>query len=93
MRKRDTLGKLGFDSVIISDFGESLKSVITSLIYTDVSTKRVQFITLNQWFDVGLLKEDSSQNIYFPSINKKITTISQIYFLKNSIAIQIRFHF
>ena len=71
LEKRDTLGKLGFDSVIISDFDESLKSVITSLIYTDVNTKRVDFITLNQWFDESLLKEDSSQNIYFPSINKK----------------------
>ena len=71
LEKRDTVGKLGFDSVIISDFDESLKSVITSLIYTDVNTKRVNFITLNQWFDDSLLKEDSSQNIYFPSINKK----------------------
>ena len=71
LEKRDTLGKLGFDSVIISDFDQSLKSVITSLIYTDVTTKRVDFITLNQWFDESLLKEDSSQNIYFPSINKR----------------------
>ena len=71
LKKRDTLGKLGFDSVIISDFDESLKSVITSLIYTDVSTKKVYFITLNQWFDNSLLKEESSQNIYFPSVNKK----------------------
>ena len=36
-----------------------------------MNTKRVDFITLNQWFDESLLKEDSSQNIYFPSINKK----------------------
>ena len=71
LEKKDTIGKLGFDSVIISDFDESLKSVLTSLIYTDVSTKRVHFITMNQWFDDSLLKEDSSQNIYFPSINKK----------------------
>ena len=41
LEKKDTIGKLSFDSVIITDFDESLKSVITSLIYTDVSTKRV----------------------------------------------------
>ena len=83
LEKRDTLGKLGFDSVIISDFDESLKSVITSLIYTDVSTKRVHFITLNQWFDDSLLKEDSSQNIYFPSINKKnYDNFSNLFFKK-----------
>ena len=83
LEKRDTMGKLGFDSVIISDFDESLKSVITSLIYTDVSTKRVYFITLNQWFDNTLLKEDSSQNIYFPSINKKnYDSFSNLFFKK-----------
>ena len=93
LEKRDTLGKLGFDSVIISDFDESLKSVITSLIYTDVSTKKVYFITLNQWFDESLLKEDSSQNIYFPSINKKnYDNFSNLYFKKfNSYPNQISF--
>ncbi len=83
LEKRDTIGKLGFDSVIISDFDESLKSVITSLIYTDVSTKKVYFITLNQWFDDSLLKEDSSQNIYFPSVNKKnYDNFSKLFFKK-----------
>ena len=93
LEKRDTLGKLGFDSVIISDFDESLKSVITSLIYTDVNTKRVHFITLNQWFDDSLLKENSSQNIYFPSINKKnYDNFSNLFFKKfNSYPNQISF--
>ena len=31
--KRDTLGGINFDSVIIADFDESLKSVATSLLY------------------------------------------------------------
>ena len=93
LEKKDTLGKLGFDSVIISDFDESLKSVITSLIYTDVNTKRVHFITLNQWFDDSLLKEDSLQNIYFPSINKKnYDNFSNLFFKKfNSYPNQISF--
>ena len=83
LEKRDTMGKLGFDSIIISDFDESLKSVITSLIYTDVSTERAYFITLNQWFDNSLLKEDSSQNLYFPSINKKnYDSFSNLFFKK-----------
>ena len=93
LEKKDTIGKLGFDSVIISDFDESLKSVLTSLIYTDVSTKRVHFITLNQWFDDSLLKEDSSQNIYFPSINKKnYDNFSNLFFKKfNTYPNQISF--
>ena len=60
-----------FDSVIIADFEESLKSVITSLLYTDVSPKNKYFITFNQWFDESLLKEENVQPLYYPSINKK----------------------
>jgi len=71
LEKRYTIGNVNFDAVIISDFDESLKSVITSLVYTDVSPKEKYFITLNQWFDESLLTEIASQPIYYPSINKK----------------------
>ena len=71
LKKRDTLGGINFDSVIIADFDESLKSVATSLLYTDVSSKRISYLTLNQWFNKSLLKETSLQPIYFPSINKE----------------------
>ena len=70
LKKRDTLGNIDFDSVIITDFDENLKSVATSLLYTDVSSKRISYITLNQWFDESLLNENSLHPIYFPSINK-----------------------
>ena len=71
LEKKYTIGKVKFDSVIISDFDEGLKSVITSLLYTDVSPKNKYIITFNQWFDESLLKERSIQPIYYPSINKK----------------------
>ena len=71
LEKKYTIGNVNFDSVIIADFDESLKSVITSLLYTDVSPKDKFFITFNQWFDESLLNETASQPIYYPSINKK----------------------
>ncbi len=71
LEKKDTLGGINFDSIIIADFDESLKSVTTSLLYTDISSKRIHYISLNQWFDNSLLKENSLQPIYFPSINKE----------------------
>ena len=71
LEKKYTIGNVNFDSVIIADFDESLKSVITSLLYTDISPKDKYFITFNQWFDESLLKETASQPIYYPSINKK----------------------
>ncbi len=71
LKKRYTIGNVKFDSIIISDFDESLKSVITSLLYTDVSPKNKSIITFNQWFDESLLNEKTIQPIYYPSINKK----------------------
>ena len=71
LEKKYTIGNVNFDSIIISDFDESLKSVITSLLYTDVSPKKKKIVTFNQWFDESILKESAIQPIYYPSINKK----------------------
>ena len=69
LEKLDTIGGINFDSVIIADFEEDLKSVATSLIYTDIPPTRVTYITLNQWFDKSLLNEIMIQPIHFPSVN------------------------
>ena len=83
LKKRDTLGGVKFNSIIIADFDESLKSVTTSLLYTDISPKKKYFITLNQWFDKSLLEEASAQPLYFPSINKNnYEEFSKEYFQK-----------
>ena len=71
LEKRYSLGGLNFDAVVIADFDESLKSVASSLLYTDVLPKNKYFITLNQWFDESLLNETDIQPIYYPSINKE----------------------
>ena len=71
LEKMDTIGGVDFDSIIIADFDESLKTVATSFLYSDVSPNEIKFITFNQWFDETLLKENSTNNIFFPSINKK----------------------
>ena len=70
LEQRYTLGGLNFDAVIIADFDESLKSVTTSLLYTDVLPKQKYFITFNQWFNKSLLNEIDIQPLYYPSINK-----------------------
>ena len=71
LKQKYTLGKVNFDSVVIIDFGSGLKSVLTSLAYTDVSEKDILIMTGNQWFDDSILKETSIKNFYFPSINLK----------------------
>ena len=66
-----TLGDVNFDSVIIIDFGNNLKSVLTSLVYTDVSQDKVLFTTINQWFDESIFYENTIENLYYPSVNYK----------------------
>ncbi len=83
LEKRYTLGRVKYDCFVIADFDESLKSVATSLLYTDISPKKKFFITLNQWFDESMFKEKSLQPIYYPSINKKrFDQFKKTFFLK-----------
>ncbi len=71
LEQKYTLGDVNFDSVIIIDFGSSLKSVLTSLIFTDVDQKKVLFTTVNQWFDESIFYENTVKNLYYPSVNYK----------------------
>ena len=78
-----TLGEVNFDSVIIIDFGNSLKSVLASLVYTDVSQSKVLFTTVNQWFDDSIFFENSVKNLYYPSIDyKEFKKYNENYFKK-----------
>ena len=78
-----TLGSVNFDSVIIIDFGNNLKSVLTSLVYTDVNQNNVLFTTINQWFDESIFYENTIKNLYYPSVNyKEFKEYNQKYFEK-----------
>ena len=78
-----TLGKVNFDSVIIIDFGNNLKSVLTSLVYTDVDQNEVLFTTVNQWFDESIFYENTIKTLYYPSINyKEFQKYREKYFKK-----------
>ena len=83
LEKLYTLGDVNFDSVIIIDFGNNLKSVLTSLIYTDVNQDNVLFTTVNQWFDKSIFYENTIKNLYYPSINyKEFEKYNSNYFQK-----------
>ena len=81
-----TLGDVNFDSVIIIDFGNNLKSVLTSLVYTDVNQDKVLFTTINQWFDESIFYENTIQKLYYPSVNyKEFKNYNNKYFKKFNI--------
>ena len=69
LEQKHTLGKVNFDSVFVVDFGERLKSVLASFMFSDVSSEKINFFTLNQWFDETLFGENSLRNLHFPSID------------------------
>jgi hypothetical protein len=71
LEQKYTLGDVNFDSVIIIDFGNSLKSVLTSLVFTDVDQDKVLFTTVNQWFDESVFYENTVKSLYYPSVNYK----------------------
>ncbi len=71
LEQKHTLGKVNFDTVIVLDFGERLKSVLTSFMFSDISNEEVNFFTVNQWFDKTLFNESALQNLHFPSIDFK----------------------
>jgi len=69
LEQMHTLGKVNFDSVVVIDFGERLKSVLTSFMFSDVSSNEVKFFTINQWFDETFFNENAMENLHFPSID------------------------
>ena len=66
-----TLGAVDFDSIIVIDFGSSLKTVLASLAYSDIDYTAVLISTVNQWFDENIFKENTFKNLYFPSVDMK----------------------
>ena len=86
LEKLYTLGNVNFDSVIIIDFGNNLKSVLTSLVYTDVNQDKVLFTTINQWFDESIFYENTIKNLYYPSVDyKEFKKYNKKYFKKFNI--------
>ena len=83
LEQKYTLGKVNFDSVIIIDFGNSLKSVLTSLVFTDVDQEEVLFTTVNQWFDESIFYENTVKSLYYPSVNyKEFKKYKDKYFMR-----------
>ena len=77
-----TLGKVNWP-VIIIDFGNNIKSVLTSIVYTDVIQKDVIISYVYQWFDESIFYENTIKTLYYPSINyKEFKKYNDKYFKK-----------
>ena len=84
---------MNFDSVIIIDFGSSLKSVLTSLVYTDIDQDRVLFTTVNQWFDESIFYENTVRVFSIHQLIIKNLKNIKKNILRRLIATQMRLQF
>ena len=66
LEQKYTIGEVNFDSVIIVDFGNNLKSVLASLVFTDVNQESVLLTTVNQWFDESIFYENTVKRFILP---------------------------
>ena len=66
LEQKYTIGDVNFDSVIIIDFGSSLKSVLTSLYLQMWINQKVLFTTVNQWFDESIFYENTVKKPLLP---------------------------
>ena len=64
-----TVSSSTLSTSLFSGFGNSLKSVLSTLAYVDAGSDRITIATINQWFDESLFLEKTSSEIYFPSID------------------------
>lgn len=63
----DTLGEVGFDSVLLPDFGDRLLSIAPLLPYYDVDPGRVRFLGSALWEDSRVTREPALIGAWFPA--------------------------
>ncbi len=70
LKKKDTLGELDFEAVLViaRSFSE-LTNFISILPYYDVDPKKIQFMGNSTWGKELILKEPSMKNSYFSSLD------------------------
>lgn len=63
----DTLGEVGFDSVLLPDFGDRLLALAPLLPYYDVDPGRVRFLGSALWEDSRVTREPALIGAWFPA--------------------------
>ena len=90
LKKRDTLGGINFDSVIIADFDESLKSVATSFYFPSINKKNYEdfkkeysTIFYEEPNQISFLSYDLVGLIYFLIYKNDFIINEKIFYKKN----------
>jgi len=78
LEKIDTVGEVDFDTVLISDYGATLKSAVSMFGYYDVFSPDVKFIGTSIWGNTNLSKETTMRGSWYPSLSLQ----NSAYFVK-----------
>lgn len=71
LNKLDSYGDLGFDAVLIPDYGATLKSAVAMFGYYDVFSPEVKFIGTSIWDNTSLNKETTMRGSWYPSLSRQ----------------------
>ena len=71
LNQLDSYGDIGFDAVLIPDFGTSLKSAVAMFGYYDVFSPEVKFIGTSIWENTSLNKETTMRGSWYPALTRQ----------------------
>jgi hypothetical protein len=71
LEQMDSYGDIGFDTVLIPDYGTSLKSAVAMFGYYDVFSPDVKFIGTSIWENTALNKESTMVGSWYPSLTRQ----------------------
>ena len=71
LEKLDSYGDVGFDTVLIPDYGATLKSAVAMFGYYDVFSPEVKFIGTSIWENTSLNKESTMRGSWYPALSRQ----------------------
>lgn len=74
LNRLDSYGDVGFDAVLIPDYGATLKSAVAMFGYYDVFSPEVKFIGTSIWENTSLNKESTMRGSWYPSLSRQNNT-------------------
>ena len=70
LKTTNSLGDVGFDAVIIPEYGSKLKSISSMFGYYDVYAPEVKFLGTSIWENSSLNKESMIINSWYPTLSR-----------------------
>ena len=67
LEKRETLGDVGYDAILLPQHGSTLKAIAALLPFYDIDTAKVQLLGMASWHEPGLGTEPPLVGAWYPA--------------------------